>query len=324
MRLHARSHCSMSTRTRLSSEVAAGKGADVTVGMRIPADRGIAGWAVMAGQPIAIDDVRQDPRFAVDVAEITGYVPASIMAMPLDSERRTFGVIEVLDRRRSGGEGADDLEVLALFARQATLAVETSRIFANLAQELFASAALAAPGQDLRMALEQRAAVAPRPQAELAQLACSSRSSANSGPMNDRRCANRRRFSRIFTQETPLKPASSWQFEPATLERIQVSLPPAITREWAWGGSTGSGVKVGVIDSGIDAAHPGVGPLAGGGVVVPKSDAPRGALVIEGPHEDLFGHGRRAPQSFAGRLRRLSSQHPCAWWEADWSRGGFR
>jgi GAF domain-containing protein len=155
----------------LEFRVAAGKGADVTVGMSIPADRGIAGWAVMAGQPIAIDDVRQDPRFAVDVAEITGYVPASIMAMPLDSERRTFGVIEVLDRRRGGGEGADDLEVLALFARQATLAIETSRIFSNLAQVLFESAALVAPRQDLRMALEQRAAVAPRPQAELAQLA---------------------------------------------------------------------------------------------------------------------------------------------------------
>jgi GAF domain-containing protein len=155
----------------LEFRVAAGIGAEATVGLKIPADRGIAGWAVVAGQPIAIDDVRQDPRFASDVAETTGYVPRSIMAMPLESERRTFGVIEVLDRRQSGGEGANDMELLGLFARQATLAVETSRIFSNLAQALFEAAALAVPGKDVRTALEQRAATAPRAQTELAELA---------------------------------------------------------------------------------------------------------------------------------------------------------
>jgi GAF domain-containing protein len=137
----------------LEFRVAAGRGAEATVGLKIPADRGIAGWAVVAGQPIAIDDVQQDPRFASDVAATTGYVPRSIMAMPLESERRTFGVIEVLDRRQRGGAGADDMELLSLFARQATLAVETSRIFSNLGQALF------------------EAATAPKAQTEMAELA---------------------------------------------------------------------------------------------------------------------------------------------------------
>ena len=125
----------------------------------------------MAGQAIAIDDLHQDPRFAADIAAATGYVPRSLMAMPLESEQRSLGVIEVLDRRQGGGEGADDMELLGLFARQATLALETSRIFSNLAQALFQAAAQAATGSDLRSALEQRAAAAPRPQTELAQLA---------------------------------------------------------------------------------------------------------------------------------------------------------
>ncbi len=155
----------------LEFRVAAGSGAAATIGIRIPADRGIAGWALMSGQSIAVDDVRQDPRFAADVAETTGYIPNAIMAMPLESERQTFGVIEVLDRRRGGAEGVDDMEILALFARQATLAVETSRIFSNLGSALFEAAALAAPSGDLRQALAQRAAAAPKPQAELAELA---------------------------------------------------------------------------------------------------------------------------------------------------------
>lgn len=155
----------------LEFRVAAGSGAEATIGLRIPADRGIAGWALMSGQSIAVDDVRQDPRFAADVAESTGYMPNAIMAMPLESERQTFGVIEVLDRQRGGGEGVNDMELLALFARQATLAVETSRIFSNLGRAILESAALATKRDDLRAALEQRAAEAPRPQAELAELA---------------------------------------------------------------------------------------------------------------------------------------------------------
>lgn len=88
-----------------------------------------------------------------------------------------------------------------------------------------------------------------------------------------------------------MKPAWSWQFDPGTLQPVRATLPAAITREWAWEGSSGAGVKVAVIDSGIDAAHPRVGPLAGGAVVIADAAAPRGVRVVEGPHDDLFGHG---------------------------------
>ena len=155
----------------LEFRVAAGSGAAATIGIRIPADRGIAGWALMSGQAIAVDNVRQDPRFAADVAETTGYVPNAIMAMPLESERHTFGVIEVLDRRRAGGEGVDDMEILALFARQATSPWKrraSSRTSAARCSRLPRSPRRAS---DLRRALAERAAAAPKPQTELAELA---------------------------------------------------------------------------------------------------------------------------------------------------------
>ena len=53
-----------------------------------------------------------------------------------------------------------------------------------------------------------------------------------------------------------VKPAWSWQFDSDRLERIpRLKLPDDITADWAWGGSAGVGVKVAVIDSGIDASH---------------------------------------------------------------------
>jgi signal transduction protein with GAF and PtsI domain len=75
-----------------------GAGSDEIVGVRIPVSRGIAGWAAMSGQPIAVRDVQHDSRFARDVAESTHYVPTAIYAAPmLDAEGEVLGVLSVLD-----------------------------------------------------------------------------------------------------------------------------------------------------------------------------------------------------------------------------------
>jgi GAF domain-containing protein len=151
--------------------VASGAGAEDVVGLRVPLGQGIASWVVTSGQPIAIADVTKDPRFARNVAETTGYVPRSILAMPLETERQMLGVIEVLDRRADGTEGPQDMEVLALFAQQAALAIENSRVFSDLGRALFEAAAAALEDTELSDALEDVARRAPREVADLAELA---------------------------------------------------------------------------------------------------------------------------------------------------------
>ena len=65
-----------------------------------------------------------------------------------------------------------------------------------------------------------------------------------------------------------------------------------ITAEWAYGDRSGAGVRVAVIDSGVDASHPWVGGLAGGVIVEPDPDGePPDVRYVEGPHDDLYGHG---------------------------------
>jgi GAF domain-containing protein len=156
---------------QLEFRSASGQGAEGIIGVRISGSTGIAGWAVMSGQAVAIEDVRQGPRFAADVAASTGYVPRSIMAMPLETEQRSLGVIEVLDRQAHGGTGAADMELLALFARQATLVLESADVFSRMGRALLAALAEAAPDGDLQAALQRRADDAPRSQTELAELA---------------------------------------------------------------------------------------------------------------------------------------------------------
>lgn len=65
-----------------------------------------------------------------------------------------------------------------------------------------------------------------------------------------------------------------------------------LTPEWAWGGSTGAGVRVAVIDSGIDADHPDLHGCVdvdnGVMVALDENDEP---VEHVGPHGDSFGHG---------------------------------
>ena len=166
--------CSVALLTEDQSElvfyVASGAGAENVEGMRIPSSQGIAGWVVTSGQPIAIDDVRQDPRFAANTAKSTGYVPKSILAMPLQTKREMLGAISVLDRQTEDMENRD-MELLSLFARQAALAIENTRVFTHLGKALFEAVGRAAGDEDLERTLTRVAEDSGEPEDELAALA---------------------------------------------------------------------------------------------------------------------------------------------------------
>jgi GAF domain-containing protein len=79
-------------------EAISGEGSDRLIGTRFPSSTGIAGWVLVTGQPLILEDVGADPRFARSFAEQTGFVPKGLMAVPLLHEERALGVLEVLDR----------------------------------------------------------------------------------------------------------------------------------------------------------------------------------------------------------------------------------
>jgi subtilisin len=91
-----------------------------------------------------------------------------------------------------------------------------------------------------------------------------------------------------------LRPAWSSQFAADALREIPAVGPlGSITRTWAWEASTGRGMRVAIVDSGIEADHPAVGGQARGGVIVSYDGRTRTKVRIEEDHEglDLFGHG---------------------------------
>jgi subtilisin family serine protease len=100
----------------------------------------------------------------------------------------------------------------------------------------------------------------------------------------------------------PALPA--WSLPKDAVDRIALpdDWPERITRDWALGGSTGKGVRVCILDSGVDAAHPLVGELESAVVIsIGEGDE----VVAEDDDEgDVSGHGTAC----AGIVRRLAPE----------------
>ncbi len=85
-------------------------------------------------------------------------------------------------------------------------------------------------------------------------------------------------------------PAWSGAFDGGEVAEV-VRLPIDEVRTWAFRGSDGAGVRVAVVDSGVEADHPRVGGVAGSVAFELDPATELGYVAREGRHEDLVGHG---------------------------------
>ena len=96
----------------------------------------------------------------------------------------------------------------------------------------------------------------------------------------------------------------AWSLPAAASEAIgvEVEWPEKVTREWAWGGSTGQDVRVCILDSGVQPDHHAIGPLERSVALLKRED---GTIVVEEDAEgDLCGHGTAC----AGIVRSLAPE----------------
>jgi subtilisin len=111
----------------------------------------------------------------------------------------------------------------------------------------------------------------------------------------------------------PRPDAVTDNFRPAWSEAFHASPRPVapwlglahrLTAAWAYGDRSGRGVRVAVIDSGIEHNHPLVGPVARCVAMERDAAAEDGVRIDEGPHDDLYGHGTAC----AGIIRSLAPE----------------
>ncbi len=111
----------------LTFAAALGPKADEVRRLRVPLGHGIAGLVAVSGQPMAISDASNDPRQAADIAASVGYMPQSILCVPVFYDEQVIGVLELLDKHGAASFSPDDMNQLSLFAEQAAAAIEQAR-----------------------------------------------------------------------------------------------------------------------------------------------------------------------------------------------------
>jgi GAF domain-containing protein len=113
---------------QLVFRAAAGPQGEGVVGLAMASHEGIAGYAFSTGQPLAIADVATDARFGRETAERTGYVPRSLLAVPLVDGEGVIGVMEWLDRADGNPFDLVDLEVATRVAGAASATARATRL----------------------------------------------------------------------------------------------------------------------------------------------------------------------------------------------------
>jgi subtilisin family serine protease len=101
--------------------------------------------------------------------------------------------------------------------------------------------------------------------------------------------------------DAPVLPAYSVTASELAGLSVPVEWPERITREWAWGDATGAGVRVCILDSGVERGHPQVGEVARSVVIEVAEDEVR---VEEDAEGDSCGHGTAC----AGIVRSLAPE----------------
>ena len=124
---------------------AIGQVAEQLLRMRVPSGKGIAGFVMSSGQPMAVADVGEEQSFYAEVDKATGYSTQTILATPLRYNDDVIGVLEYINR---GGDGPfepfspDDMDKAAQFAEPiASLvnAYESAKVFRELGDKMIAS-----------------------------------------------------------------------------------------------------------------------------------------------------------------------------------------
>jgi len=101
----------------------------VIEGLRMPCDRGIAGWVARHRQPIRLDDVTRDPRYFSGLEEQTRLVPRTMICVPMISKDTLRGVIQVINKADGSSFTESELAVAQTLADHAAIAIENASLY---------------------------------------------------------------------------------------------------------------------------------------------------------------------------------------------------
>lgn len=116
--------------------LARGPGIEPIKPMRLQIGEGIAGWVAQTEQPLICADPYGDPRFSRQFDEKSGFRTRSILCVPLKSQDRLIGVLEVINKKDAPSFNDDDLEMLTILSNMIGPALENAQLYHRLQEKL--------------------------------------------------------------------------------------------------------------------------------------------------------------------------------------------
>lgn len=113
-----------SSTNELIFEVVVGEAAKKLLGIRIPNDEGITGVIFKTGQPVIVEDVQKDIRFNEKIDKITGFKTESIIGVPIKTDEKIIGVIELVNKFDGKPFTPFELKILSSIADFTAIAIE--------------------------------------------------------------------------------------------------------------------------------------------------------------------------------------------------------
>jgi HD-GYP domain-containing protein (c-di-GMP phosphodiesterase class II) len=126
---------------QLYFEVALGGQEDDIKMISLSFGEGIAGWVAQYGEPLVVNSPQKDPRFFKGVDERTEFKTRNIICVPVKVKGKVIGVLEAINKQGKGEFDKEDLFLLTSLADQVAIALDNARLYQELEEIFFQTAA---------------------------------------------------------------------------------------------------------------------------------------------------------------------------------------
>jgi len=116
------------TTHELRFDIAVSSVADKLKTLKIPMDEGISGYVASHGEALLVPDVSKDERFSKKIDEEVGFETSSIICVPLKTQNKVIGVVQLVNVLGQRPFTVDDLTILSTVADFTAIAIENSRL----------------------------------------------------------------------------------------------------------------------------------------------------------------------------------------------------
>lgn len=113
----------------LEPAVARGPRADALKGLKLRRGEGLAGQVADTGEPVLVEDVTKDERWAKRFDQSTGFVTRTMMVVPLLTQERSIGSLQVINKTDGSLFTPYDMQFALVLANQSANVIENARTY---------------------------------------------------------------------------------------------------------------------------------------------------------------------------------------------------